>query len=659
MVKAALSRFATWLSTVLGALGIGAFVWPMAIGMGIGVGGLELFVPAFLHGMIKRRATLEFTRPSLLSTMVAAAVVAAIAALLAIRARRRGDRRSTPEIYNSNLRRGAFLAALPLVVSLAEPLEATHSWLVLTFAAVTAILVTYSAYHWSRELPDESPRSRFRFMAPTVVGVAIASYIVVVTSIAFINHLAFNTGRSDLGYYMSIFRQSSQGVPLGCSLCGNGSHLTGHFDPILVLLSPLYLLYPFAETLLLLQTVWLALGAVPVYLVTVHHVRRSSAGVALAIAYLAFPALHGVNLFDFHSLSLCVPLFIWVLYFLDSGKIRAYYLTLPLLLLVREDISIAMCLVGAGALFSKEPARVRVGLVTVAASVAYFLVAKGVFMGHIDPLNSTGTSRGYAGAYGDLIPAGKSTAGLIATVFGDPMYALTRILTEEKLDYVAKLCVPLLALPFLARDRLLLSYGAALTLLGSVPFLYSTHFQYSSMLIPFLFVLAAGALGRIRTGDVSFPRVSGARLSRVLPLGILVSTLLCSWKFGGIVPNGSFTGGFRPLVRTVSPGGLAMDAWLRKFARSLPKGAKVAANSRILTHLGPVTSVLMIDDRARADYVVAGMANHAVARELRPEIRAGRLIQLDSFDDVKIFRAHYPKAPAAAAATNRPPIEAE
>jgi uncharacterized membrane protein len=495
-------------------------------------------------------------------------------------------------------------------------------------------------------------------VAPIAVGLLTAGYAVAIGYLSIVNHLGFNTGRSDLGYYMSIFRLSSQGHPLGCSLCGLGTHLTGHFDPILVLLSPLYLIYPWSETLLVLQTLWLASGAVPVYLLARLHVKNRAASVALAATYLLYPALHGANLFDFHSLSLCTTLFLWLLYFLDAGKVRAYFVMLPFLLLVREDISIALCLLGIRCLFSKSPESARQGLVTILVSAVYFVVAKAAFMGHIDPLNASGASKGYSGNYEDLIPQGRSTVGLVGTVFGDPTYALTRVLTEEKLDYVAKLTLPLLLLPLLGKGRIVLAYGSALTLLASAPFLHSIHFQYSSVLTPFLFWLSLSALGRIGTGELRVASVAPRRLRNALAAGVLVSTALCSWKFGALLPNGSFHSGFRPLVREANAANLELDAWLRGFARSLPKNSGVAANTRLIPHLGIVSRVLMVDDRRDADYVIAGLKNFDIARLVKPEIASGELVQIAQKGDIRIFKTKY-RPLAKRPPPPRAPIEPE
>ena len=196
------------------------------------------------------------------------------------------------------------------------------------------------------------------------------------------------------------------------------------------------------------------------------------------------------------------------------------------------------------------------------------------------------------------------------------------------LDGREKLLVPLLALPLLAKERLVLAYGAALTLLGTVPFLHSIHFQYSSMLIPFLFFLTAASLGRIKRGELAFGSLSAERLSRALSAGVLVSTLLCSWKFGGVIPNDSFRAGFRPLGPAVVPGNAMLDLYLRKFALSLPRGRKSRPIAPSSAAPGPVTNVYMIDD------LIQGRLRRGQRWPIAPwqssssaEIYAGLLIQ--------------------------------
>ncbi|HEX7670759.1 MAG TPA: DUF2079 domain-containing protein, partial [Polyangiaceae bacterium] len=347
---AGMVRFVDRMAARLGALGIGAFGWPLAIGTGLGTALSAVVTQVAKEDFPARHPwvyrIVQGWPPVAFMTLGAVLWAVGIATLR----KRFGDERDFAALYRQTLHRFAFLSALPVVLAFKEPIEVQRGWLLLALAVVAGALGTYSAYHFaaedrkSEDLPGDSAdrgSKRGRLLAGIVVTVAMAAYSYFTIRLVFVNHLSFNTGRSDLGYYLSVFRQSSEGIPLGCSLCGGGSHVTGHFDPLLVLLSPTFLIYPFAETLLVLQTLWLASGAIPVYLLGRHHVGHRGAGVALALAYLAYPALHGVNLFDFHSIALCIPPLLWFLYFLEQERAGAAYLTLGLCLLVREDVSLA------------------------------------------------------------------------------------------------------------------------------------------------------------------------------------------------------------------------------------------------------------------------------------------------------------------------------
>ncbi len=100
------------------------------------------------------------------------------------------------------------------------------------------------------------------------------------------------------------------------------------------MLSPLYLIYPHAETLLLLQALWLGSGIFPLYRLARHYGCDAVGAVILAACYAMYPALHGINLFDFHSLALAVPVIMWVLLFFEQGRRVPFFVAFAILLSV-------------------------------------------------------------------------------------------------------------------------------------------------------------------------------------------------------------------------------------------------------------------------------------------------------------------------------------
>ncbi len=141
-----------------------------------------------------------------------------------------------------------------------------------------------------RETPPLRRRGRVASIAAAAALAAIwAAYGYFFSRISLNNHHALHTSIIDLGYYDNIFCQSAHGRPLACSFIKAGYHGSAHFDPLLVVLSPLHYLYPRAELLLVLQSVWLGAGVVPLYLIAHRRLESRLAAVALAAMYARVP----------------------------------------------------------------------------------------------------------------------------------------------------------------------------------------------------------------------------------------------------------------------------------------------------------------------------------------------------------------------------------
>ena len=88
------------------------------------------------------------------------------------------------------------------------------------------------------------------------------------------------------------------------------SRLRGHVEPVFLLISLVFLLYDHVNALLLLQTVVIALGALPVYWLARDAAARSRRARGrpgrrgAALAYLLYPPLEAANLTEFHPVAL-------------------------------------------------------------------------------------------------------------------------------------------------------------------------------------------------------------------------------------------------------------------------------------------------------------------------------------------------------------------
>ncbi|MGB8222344.1 MAG: DUF2079 domain-containing protein, partial [Polyangiales bacterium] len=283
----------------------------------------------------------------------------------------------------------AFSLAAPFLVALARPgVESSRPFHTLFFIAVaTASITPTAAFLWEvssdrRARPAPRGLAHLRAVAPwVVVGLLFAAYGLWFSRLAINNHHALQTRLLDLAIYDNIFYHSSHGNFLGSNFIPTGNHANAHFDAILVLLSPLYYIYPRAELILVLQAIWCGAGVIPAYLLGRDHLGSALAGLTLAAAWALYPALHGANLYEFHSLTLLAMPMLWFLYLLTTGRQRALFVLLPFVLLIREDASLLICCVAFAAIMTRDPRLVRTGWITIGVAALYFILVKTFVMG--------------------------------------------------------------------------------------------------------------------------------------------------------------------------------------------------------------------------------------------------------------------------------------
>jgi len=595
----------------------GPLLWPLPIAMGAGVGVWMYKHPTRLASL----DTNKLDKPERLEMLAwvgrsfAAFLLAYLVALVVHRlVYKRFDALAVLRRVGGWL---SFAMALPFAVFLRLEKIETQSPKLAVVAALLAALAVARTFYFLPELrartgdaeeePPEPtlPRRALGMVldaAPLLCAVGLAlAYGWLLSRLAIANHHALNTRTTDLGYYDNIFYQSTHGKFLGCSFLRGGTHRSAHFDPILVLLSPLYLLSPRAKTILTLQSYWSGMGAIPVYLLAKHRLGRPLPALALAACYTMFPALHGANLYEFHSLTLITPLVLWLLFLFETKRTIAYYAVLCLLLLCREDVPLLLCFVGAYALLSGKPWGPRIGRRTIVFSLFYFVLAKFYFMsGGILGDGANKESYSYTYYYEELIPDRSSAKELFVSLLTNPTFVLKLVSEEAKVNFLFLLFVPLLALPLLAkRGRIMLIYGLAFTLLASRDPVYTVHFQYTSVLTPILFALVPMALEQARErGQVSLFGLDGKRLVAACAAGCLVASTLVSWKFGGVSDNLAFRGGFVRVIRKLTPEMETRYAWVSAQTARIPQGASVAATSRMGPHVSNRKEAYFYPDKA-------------------------------------------------------------
>ena len=186
-----------------------------------------------------------------------------------------------------------------------------------------------------------------RDLSEIIVFLSIICYTAVFSYYTIFKYYSFNAYAWDLG----IFNQSLWTTlhtdkflfsTVELFINPTGCFFGTHFSPILFLVLPVYYLYSSPETLLVLQSFILALGAVPLYFFTKDALNKKTLAVAFSLAYLLYPPLHGVNSFDFHVQAFLPVLFFCLMYYLGKEKWPHYFFFLFMSLFVAENVPVIM-----------------------------------------------------------------------------------------------------------------------------------------------------------------------------------------------------------------------------------------------------------------------------------------------------------------------------
>ena len=649
--------------TRLAVLSLRSFIWPVFVSIAVGSGAWMALHQKRLGLHSQNKVPQPERMEAFWWTIAAFGCVLALHALVGLIVRWRSGEFQSVKVTRLVNQATSFLLATPFVAMLLTPsLEHKRPIMTMVYVIVAGLCFVPTFMLLAREPPLDEQLEDGRlserigqWVTPVILVLMFLGYGLFFSRLSIIHHHGMGTRTIDLGYYDNIFYQSIHGRPLACSFLKAGHHGSAHFDPILVILSPLYLLYPRAEALLVLQSFWLAAGVFPAYLIGRHVLSSRLAGLVLAAVYALHPAVHGANMYEFHSLTLIAMPILWALYFLETGNKKAYWVTLAVLLLIREDVPLLMCFVATYAILTRRPGYARLGWITIVVCLAYFGIAKTVFMTSADILNAGPESYGFSYYYRDMIPHKEGFRGMIVSLLTNPSFLLSHILSEKKVEFLLKLFVPMACLPLFAKPgRFILLYGAIFTLLATRAPVFETGFQYSMLLVPAMVALTPIGLRRLRDGRApGLLGVSPNQLTVGLVGAVLVLSLLTSWRFGGIVDNKAFKGGFSRVIRELNDSRRERYTEIQQMVAMIEPGAGVTVTNKTGPHASNRKHVYLYRQRKvqESHYVFIDM------RDLKGKYRAwhdrrvkrGELELVREHQTVKLYRFHPDKEHADAA----------
>jgi len=210
---------------------------------------------------------------------------------------------------------------------------------------------------------------------PYVVAVLASTYFVLYSVLSVLRHVTYHSFGPDLGIFDQVFWNTTQGRFLESTMslvqAQPHSYLADHFSPVYLLLMPAYLLIPRPETLLVIQTLFLALGVWPVYLLARLKLEPGFQRLAWVLVYFLFLPVAFINLFDFHELALAVLPLGFAIYFLEKGRPGWFLVSLVSTFLIKEELPLVGVGFGVYILLAKRDW--KLGLGVLAGSLAAFL----------------------------------------------------------------------------------------------------------------------------------------------------------------------------------------------------------------------------------------------------------------------------------------------
>jgi len=320
------------------------------------------------------------------------------------------------------------------------------------------------------------------------------------------NHRNFGTWSYDMGIYDQGFWLVSRGQSF---MSVRGMDFWGHHvNLIVVLFVPFYWLGAGPEFLYVVQAIFLAAAAVPIYLSARDALKRPWVGLLFAVVYLMYAPVQWISWAMFHPEALIIAPFLWAWWFATRERWGWYFAMVLLVLSMREDVALAVMMMGVvlAIYLRAAPDRRRVWRMctaTVLLGAAWYLVATRIVLVHFNDGKEPFYITCFYGNYGS------STFEILETVLRRPDRVVSDAVQHDRLVFYKQLGWPLGWLPLANPLGLLMALPQMLaSVIGLSPYARMIRYQYTSVMIAPLMISAihgAAMVSRVRVFRTMLP----------------------------------------------------------------------------------------------------------------------------------------------------------
>lgn len=398
-------------------------------------------------------------------------------------------------------------------------------------------------------------------------------------------HNRFQTDAVDLAIFdQPLWRLSRFEPPLSTIKFNTypGENIFGdHFHPIIIPLAFLFRVWDDVRIVLVAQAILAVFSVYPIYLLAKKRVNILFA-LSLSFAYLSFIGFQTAIDYDFHEVTAGVGIVAWALYFLESGKLKFFYLFMFLGFLLKEDVPLIFT--GLGILLLVQHKKYRHGIFTIVVTLGYYYILTNYIIPYFKHDRF---------AYEELDPViGKTTTDLFVKTLTNPLLVIkTFFLPAVKFKTMLNLIGSFAFLPFLAPLSLIPIIpnfiSRFLTGLGQR---WLIRYQYNIILTPLFAIGAISGLLSLHTllrkfGKEAWVARSTIIFSLFLILAPVVQTARTNSPFTRILNPASYS--FQPRF-----------ALEYKLLAQIPKDAKVSvmAQSTFVPHLSHRYEIYRFED---------------------------------------------------------------
>jgi uncharacterized membrane protein len=348
---------------------------------------------------------------------------------------------------------------------------------------------------------------------PLLLALLMLVFSAAYSWLAVTRHQRFNSTGYDLAINEQIVWNTLNGRFFASSLEVDNS-FADHFRPFLLALLPFYAVAPRPETLLVLQAIGLALGAIPLYLLAKEQWQSKGAALGITAVYLLFPTVGYMARFDFHIEVFAIPAFLAAFYMLTHERWGWATAWLIVALLCKENMGLIVAMFGGYTLIKKR--NIKWGLIWIGLGLVVFWLTSFWLIPLVrGEASDTLTRYAWLGA---------APAAMLNTMLTQPGVVWQEVTQPYRLFYLTQLLLPLgfLAL-FGWPEFLLVLPGLALNLLAQHHCQSAIYCQYTAPVVPFLFIAAVFGVANLRRWFNIQP------LAAVLMLLLLPFALFSLW----------------------------------------------------------------------------------------------------------------------------------